>query len=234
MTSVLSLLDPSTDPRIVSFVKHVEHTLDEWKVEFRVSPGAQVFTGEDNTGLGCSGFFADRPQVVLAVAVGKPQDEWVSILAHEFSHACQWREQAHVWNDLFDDWGRGTEEASEAIDGWLEGHHNWDTSTLYDVISRARAVELDCEIRTLNLIEQFQLPIDSQEYAQKANAYVYFYNHLAQTRQWYPEGGAPYQNKEVWSCAPTSMIHTPMTPPSLAEAFERVYPVPSVAKKIKP
>lgn len=213
------------------FIEHVQRTLEEWGVETEFSTEEQVYTLGNGQGLACSGFFAELPRPKLAVALGKPDEEWLPILAHEFSHAHQWKEGSALWKRLFDDWGHGREEASDALDRWLEGEE-WSGEQLNDIVARIRDIELDCERRTVEMIEKFQLPIDVEEYTQKSNAYVYFYNHVAQTRQWYGRGTAPYQIEDVWQNAPKTFSGQSETPLSLQKAFERHYGPPKTRLKM--
>jgi hypothetical protein len=70
------------------------------------------------------------------------------------------------------------------------------------VIDIMRDTEWDCELRAVARIHEYDLPIDAQEYSQKANAYILFYNWVALTRQWYPKGFAPYQIPELYRAMP--------------------------------
>lgn len=213
------------------FVSHVLTTLEHWGVDVELSAKQQVHTLPNQQGLACSGFFTETPYPKLAVATGKNKKEWLAILAHEFSHACQWKEQDPLWVQLFDDWGYGREEASDALDRWLDGEE-WSNTTLCDVIARIRDIELDCEKRTIQWIKTFKLPIDIEEYTQKANSYVYFYNQVQKTRRWYDTGQAPYQLERVWKSAPIIFLDQKETPSKLQEAFDQHYPVSNHSKRL--
>lgn len=204
------------------FLDDIKKKLIEWDVLMDFSPEKQVHTLGNGQGLACSGFFSELPRPKLAVAMGKPENEWTVILAHEFSHANQWKEQADVWTNLFHDWSRGREEASDALDRWLEGE-DWSESQIQDVVGRIRDVERDCEERTVKLLTTYGLLDDPTEYIQKSNAYVYFYNHVAKTRKWYEAGKAPYEIPEIWTRAPKEFIKTESTPPELEQAFWDVF-----------
>lgn len=155
----------------------------------------------------------------LAVAIGKPEEEWLGVFIHEACHMEQWIEQSPAWTNVFVK-GR---EAVDWIDAWLEGKEGLP-EPIEELVARARTVELDCERRVVEKIKEYGLPLDVEEYAQKANSYVYFYNHLLRTRQWYPAGCSPYENELVYGFAPTVLTLDGQTPPALAAAFERVYP----------
>lgn len=226
LTPSTTLLLPSDTPDAVrSFVAFCLDDLDRNGVSVLISGGAQVNTRDDGLGMNCSGYFEDRPLPRLAVATGKPLDEWLPIFAHEYSHFTQWRDHSPVWADIFLLVDGREQEATALIDQWLEGALELDAGRLADIIDRARRVERDCEQRTVALIRQHGLPIDVAEYGQKANAYTEFYTRLAETRTWYPSGGAPYQIEEVWSAAPSEVlpVNDP-TPPGLLEALRRHYP----------
>lgn len=214
---------------IQDFISFVTENLKNWGVKTEMSPERQVYTGNDGTGFACSGFFSELPELKLAVAMGKPEKEWLSILAHEYSHATQWKEQSPYWTNLFKDWGQGKEEATEALDRWLQGEE-WGEEKIAEVIACVRDVERDCEERTVKLIHAFNLPIDAEEYTQKANAYVYFYNWLGKTRQWYEAGLAPYEIEDIWRSAPKSFSYSAETPKELEEAFQRNYALKSTIK----
>lgn len=166
-----------------------------------------------------SGYFVDRPRVELAVAQGKPTDEWLSILVHEKCHMDQWIEQSSAWTEVF----VNDKEAVDWIDLWIKGE---DTLPLpiEDLIARARTVELDCEYRAVLDMRKHNLPLNIEEYIQKANSYVYYYNHMLKNRQWYGDV-APYEKVEVWSKAPKTLDRNlTETPVELAEAFEQYFP----------
>jgi hypothetical protein len=63
-------------------------------------------------------------------------------------------------------------------------------------------LELDCERRSTLKIDKYYLPLNSREYIQKANAYVYLYHVLLHTRKWYAKGKAPFHLPSVWTKMP--------------------------------
>ena len=80
---------------------------------------------------------------------------------------------------------------------------------------------MDCERRTLLKISKWGLPIDSSAYAQRANAYVHFYDVVAQTGRWNEPGLAPYQVEGVWAHAPKVLANE--APEGLKAAYARHY-----------
>ena len=163
------------------------------KIIFEQTKTIPYFVG----GSPVSGYFIDYGTPTLAVAMGKPVDEWVMVLAHESSHMDQWIEKSSYWTNSFID-GR---EAVDHIDEWCVGR-DLTEEELDNAVNRARGVELDCERRTIVKAKEFQLPINVDEEIQKANSYILFYTMIKYTRKWNKPGQAPYQIKEVWSRMP--------------------------------
>ena len=58
-------------------------------------------------------------------------------------------------------------------------------------------------------------------YAQRANAYVHFYDVVAQTGRWNEPGLAPYQVEGVWAHAPKARANE--APEGLKAAYARHY-----------
>lgn len=166
-----------------------------------------------------SGYFVEQPRPTLAVATGKPFEEWLQICVHEGCHMDQWIERDPSWigNTLAD--GR---EAVDWLDAWCSRDLELDADVLADVIARAKAVELDCEKRAVATLVAFGLPVDLPTYIQRANAYVQFYDHVGRIRAWNAPGQAPYQREQVWRQAPTVFLEAPDA--RLTAAFIEHYP----------
>lgn len=205
--------------QIERFLEHTYKRAKEHNVSIIISPNSRIPYIE-NEAMMVSGYFIDRPKLELAVAAGKPFEEWLPILVHESCHMDQWIENTSVWKNVFVQ-GR---EAVDWIDLWLNGEENLP-EPIENLIQRTREVELDCEQRSLRKIQEFGLPIDMETYAKRANSYVYYYNHLLKTRKWYPENNVPYENERIWSQAPSHCNNTGSTPKELEKAFLQEYPV---------
>lgn len=205
-------------PAWTGFCAHLRDRCTRLGVDWVEEPGPTVAYA-NGSGLQVSGYFVDSPRPILAVATGKPLEQWLGILVHEACHMDQWHEQAPCWvgNKMPD--GR---EAGDWLDDWIEGRLELSAADLAGVVERIKAVELDCERRALEAIARHRLPLDRAEYARRANAYVHFYDHVAATRQWNPPGLAPYQVEAVWRLAPDRLVA--VAPPSLKAAYARHYP----------
>lgn len=204
---------------VKKYIDHVSDTAHQHGVKLNLIPQNRIPYGTCENLL-VSGYFIDRPIRELAVGTDKPLTDWLGILVHEACHMDQWIEQAAVWNDIIVE-GR---EAVDWIDDWCQGKDDLPMP-IENLIDRARNVEWDCERRAHAAIVKNDLPIDPHHYAQKANAYVYFYNHLLKTRAWNRPDNSPYEIKRVWVHAPSHFMDTTgETPASLQHAFEQEYP----------
>lgn len=196
-------------------------------VEFILSPGATVpYVGQ---GIEVSGYFVENPRPTLAVATGKPFEDWIPILVHEGCHMDQWREGALAWTQNIMSDGQ---EAVDWLDAWCAGKRELSSEDLALAIARAKQVELDCERRVVEKIKRFGLPLDIPTYIQRANAYVQFYEHVGKTRAWNPPGKAPYQVEEVWRQSPVFFVDQPT--PAMEQAFEAFYPKKPAPASMKP
>lgn len=170
-----------------------------------LSPNDHVMAADN---IRCSGYFdGDVPQPVLACSTGGPPDKWVGTLLHEYSHLTQWAEQCPLWAAAAgDEWG-----------DWIAGKR---VRNIKAQLIASRELEADCERRTIRLIRELGAPVDLERYARCANAYVHFYNTIAETRKWYAKGREPYNNTEVLAlCNPTLDTDFSKTPPKLAKAL---------------
>lgn len=88
---------------IERFINHVKHQCDLLDVEFKLTKGYSVYTGEGNS---CFGFFSppnEKHKGLLKVAIGKKtREEWILTLAHEYAHMLQWFNQDKIYEDFHD------------------------------------------------------------------------------------------------------------------------------------
>jgi hypothetical protein len=129
-------------------------------------------------GQNCAGYFSESDKEVV---VCTNHSKWIGTLVHEFSHVQQWVAQVDVWmnckiTDLID--------AEEIISLWLEEKIELTEEQLKDYIDRVIDLELDCEMRTVEHIKKFKLPLNVRNYTKKANVYLRFYKAVATHRKW--------------------------------------------------
>jgi len=179
----------------------VEHFMYESQREMEAS-GVEIYLEHNAThvalpsGMKCNGYFIDNPIIKFACATQKPFANWFPIYVHEYGHFTQWRDKIPAWTDV---WIDGL-YYDNFLDQWL-GYRQmrfapWKVARF---IQAGIALESDCERRVIDLIGKHSLPINKEEYAQKANSYVHFYNYIEENRKWYIPGKEPYNLPEVWS-----------------------------------
>ena len=157
----------------------------------------------------CSGYFDDGQidNPALVVAMNRP--DWIEILAHEYCHLTQWLEKQSIWYQAGD--------SLPYIDEWLTGTEVPDIEHHLGV---ARDLELDNEKRTVELIKDWGLNVDIDNYIKKANAYIHFYNYVATTRRWSKPENAPYINEVVLGAMPP---HFNMEYKELDKSLHKLY-----------
>lgn len=138
----------------------------------------------------CSGYF-DETGKELVIATNNLQ--WLEVLAHEYGHLTQWEDNCEEWKNLGD--------SLDKIDRWLAGEQ---VGGIKKALARARDLELDNEKRTVKIIKEWKLPVNVEEYIQKANAYVSFYNWIYYTRRWCSPKNSPIGNVKVYGQMPKS------------------------------
>jgi len=150
------------------------------KVSIR-NVGYVIMSGQ----IKCAGYF-DSLGRELVVALN--HSHGLETIVHEFCHFLQWNEQCKAWVDNCD--------SIEMVDLWLSGE---DIPDIDRHISNVRDLELDNEIRSVNLIKTFGLEpeINPEKYTQRANAYITFYNWLKISRRWPDPKNTPYTNERI-------------------------------------
>lgn len=104
-------------------------------------------------------------------------DEWLTVLAHEYGHFCQWKENKFV--------DKQTSDAYILFDEWIDGKKNLSKKKLDSVCELIQKCELDCEKRALKFIKEYKLYKDFKLYIQKANSYVLGYSAAKLNRKWF-------------------------------------------------
>jgi hypothetical protein len=180
-------LDDDVRPRFTAFVAdEMLPTLFDAGVRLIVSDEAHIDA--------CGGYFVaddiDPPE--LAIATGTPT--WPQTFIHEFNHFWQWRDKADVWYDgLLPDGSYG----SDLIELWYSNMVELNEEQLTRYFEPMLAVEVDCERRSIQTIEDYDLPFDTALYARQANAYLLMYSECRRRRAWTQPGRAPYRVPEL-------------------------------------
>jgi len=164
----------------------------ENKVAINMPMSKKVIFSDDGDEMFSNGYFSDEPRE-FAVAMKKPQKDWLPIFLHEYSHFRQWKDKAIVWK----------ETDVNCMDSWLTGV-DFSEKTVDRSIFGLRNLELDCEIRTVALIQEHDIKMDIDLFIKQANAYLLFYNIVRTHRVWYKI--APYEVKEIIDLMPPTFL----------------------------
>jgi hypothetical protein len=159
----------------------------------------------------------DIKNPTLACTITENEQDWVPIFAHEYCHFCQWIDESDIWvqNKKIN-----VQDINKILNNEPISEKN-----LNNYLNALRDIELDCEKRTVKLFKEYKIPIDIREYIKRANAYVWFYNHIKTYRRWYPKNDSPYLNKKIIDVC-SSRFHKcyDVIPEPLATIFEQAYP----------
>jgi len=152
----------------------------------------------DYPGVGniqASGYFDDKIGPTLACAIGKPEKDWYEILIHESCHMDQWKEKDPLWLAQY---SKGI-DCDKGMDEWLSGKDFHPDEYTY-CIQTMQSLEIDCEKRAVRKILDLGLGIDTVRYIKRANAYLFFYDIILETRKW--SDVAPYDVEEIINAMP--------------------------------
>jgi hypothetical protein len=177
----------NTSPQVKRFIEYVHNLCDEHEVKLDIRHTNYVWVDGSRAG----GFFdGDAPE--MRVAGDSPNA--LHIFVHEFAHMTQWLDKKSIWYK--------TKLDHTKVDSWLLGnqvHH------IGHIIDELATVEHDNELRSVQLIKKFRLPISIREYSRGANSYLYFYQHLKNTRKWCSPNNRPYMNREIIAVCPSKI-----------------------------
>ena len=145
--------------------------------------------------ISVSGFWSDRDKE-LQIATMHP--EWLTTLAHEYGHFCQWKEKKFIDEKTID--------AYNMFDEWIEKEIELDDLTIEEMITSIQKCELDCEKRALKFIRKYKLYLDKELYIQKSNSYVLGYQAAKIKRKWFVS--SPTRVKTVCKNMPKTFTKT--------------------------
>jgi hypothetical protein len=146
------------------FIRSVKRQCKLYKVELVLSPSKLVVLTDDFKEE-CAGYFEDTEKA-LVVACGRPIEEWMQLLVHEYCHMEQWKSDER-WAEWMVACGK--------LWGWMAGETMLNKKQLSAVIDTMIELEKDCEVRAIDMIQKWKLPIDKEGYIQRANIYLYSY-----------------------------------------------------------
>jgi hypothetical protein len=154
------------------------------KHNVKIYKGLGKYVKLPESNIECGGFFNSEPNPVLAYA--SKNTEYKTLLAHEYCHMTQWLDKMPLWDIAA--------TSLMLVDQWMEGT---DVPDIQHHLSVCRDLELDNEIRTAKLFDEYDFGQSKEEYIKKCNAYIIFYNYLFYSRRWSKPGKAPYTNPRI-------------------------------------
>jgi hypothetical protein len=158
------------------FINFVEEELTKAGFKLELVDSDKVYVPGNET-VACSGFF-DHELKLARVATKRPVDIWLGVLVHEFNHFLQFIENDPSFTNCF----FNGKDASLVADDWFESKITLSETEVREVFDKVKAVELDCEKRSVAMIKRWNLPVDTSHYTKMANAYVLSHN-LMMTKQ---------------------------------------------------
>lgn len=156
-------------------------------------------------GIPCNGFFNYKNGMRIDIAkANKNSFDFNSLLLHEFCHALQYIEK----------------DIDELVDEWLNFKIEIEKTKLKEYIDLLLNVELDCEIRVVELIKKNKFDLDIDLYTKKGNSYLLFYKKMLQVRKWYDI--PPYDIREIWEKMPNQFQKMSLTK-ELSDLYDKCF-----------
>jgi hypothetical protein len=191
--------------RAREFVEHVGEVLDKDGVDLVLVNDTSVEITKD---MLCSGYF-DEENKVIKVAIKRETYQWIGVLAHEFCHYTQWKEQCDAWTNAL----INGNDVNYYIERWISGEDVHCDRIMHLYCYRCQQLELDNEIRSIDMIRKFNLPVPIRHYTRAAAAYIHFHNVMAEERKWFKDGYKLSEDDVLLNMIPATMkqdfIHTP-------------------------
>lgn len=150
----------STAERV--FVAAVRQDLAQYGIKLVFRRGR--FVNAD--GAKCFGFFDEKQ-----ICVAKGNARWVEVLAHEYSHFIQWLSGSRLYSLCFGPMGNH----AAIQEDWLRGK-KYEARRVRKAFDAVRAMERECEMIAVKVMEEYGLNIDIERYKQEANCYVYIHH----------------------------------------------------------
>jgi len=132
----------------------------------------------------------------VRVATGGDKNTWLEVFLHETCHLDQAQEN-QVWFDSIDPY-------ISDLDNWLDNKETKQPVS-WETVSKIMELEHDCEKRAIEKANIFALPINIEEYCQKANAYLLSYINTLKERKW---DSTPYNKPDKWKSMPKKLLST--------------------------
>lgn len=204
----------SYEPEYKGLINSIRRKAQRYKVQMRFGVGPLVHTDENDTEGSCGYFWGKdgRKPAELAIALGNPFSRWILILIHESCHMDQEYDKK-ISQQTKDRWNNDMTAFVE----WQQGLKQCNKAQVLKYMESTIDCELDCEKRSVEKIIKWNLPLDTRDYIQKANTYLFGHVLVAQRRKWYNN---IYNVKTVYNLAPKFFVEDyTKVPKDLMTAF---------------
>jgi hypothetical protein len=156
------------DMSVKRFIKDLRELCKRAGVTLELRPSQRVRLNVGNVLV--AGYFEAGKSLVVA----KKSLSWLATLVHESCHMDQWLEQSELWE-------KDEQYGNDVIQEWLDGK---EVKNINKAITNIINLELDCERRALKKIMEYDLPVNTATYIQRANDNVLHYRWIQKTRCW--------------------------------------------------
>jgi hypothetical protein len=178
----------------------VMYECDKHEVQIHTSDKDHVVMVENGNEIKVNGFFddswGDDERPVLAWNTGREFEQWFPILVHEYNHMRQWVEEDSFWIAM--------DYTSDYFE-WLSGDIELTERDALDCCTTYALMEFNCDIRVVEMIKEFELPLDVDNYIQTAHAYAWFYFWSLENKSWYVIDHEPYRTQAIVEAMPTTL-----------------------------
>jgi hypothetical protein len=134
----------------------------------------------------------DEGQRLIIQRVRGELKDWGPTFIHEYCHFLQWKKGKYA-SFLYG-------EAGGDFDYWLKKKVKLGDKELNLIVNRIKRCELDCEKTVVKMIKKHKLEINVEQYTKNANAYIYSYNMIVETKRWYKD--SPHATREILDIMP--------------------------------
>jgi hypothetical protein len=128
-------------------------------------------------------YFQTWPSKKLCVEVTDNVYDWISAFIHEACHMDQEYGATKVSKRMSRKWNG----AYARYDDWKRGKLTLSEKEIEKLVDRMVECERDCELRAIEKIKEWELPISIRCYSQQANVYLYSYQIFRKFKQFIPD-----------------------------------------------
>ncbi len=187
--------------------------------------GVSIYIGKGRSvnysGYRFGGLFDDVNKKLSVAVGGSSVPEWLGTYVHESCHMDQWLENSEVWVDSLED--------DYALQDRFFSGESVPKDDIINAIGNIAVLEADCEIRSIEKIRKYNLPINQDTYTQLANGYLFFHTAMLYYRDWYKIQHAPslmgvtkgmsnkFHDPEFYRCS--NVLKTKFNPAIYAPCF---------------